>query len=94
MAKGYYRSKGWSIQKALVYKLEREKFGDELPPDGKWHYVVIKGKMPGIYDSWSECKRQVDGYRGAIFKKFAHESAAMLSLRDGKFYPDTKLKYP
>ena len=33
-------------------------------------YVVWKGKKPGIYEKWSDCKKQVDGFDGALFKGF------------------------
>ncbi len=33
-------------------------------------YAVKKGKKPGIYKSWDECKAQVDGYSGAVYKSF------------------------
>lgn len=33
-------------------------------------YVVRKGREPGIYNTWSECKEQVDGFSGADFRKF------------------------
>ena len=32
-------------------------------------YVVWEGKNPGVYETWEEAKQQVDGYRGARFKK-------------------------
>ena len=28
-------------------------------------YSVYKGYQPGIYNSWDECKKQIDGYSGA-----------------------------
>jgi len=34
-------------------------------------YAVKKGKTPGIYKSWPECKSQTDGFSGAIYKGFA-----------------------
>lgn len=34
------------------------------------YYVVWQGKMPGIYTSWDECKKQVQGVQGAQFKSF------------------------
>lgn len=37
----------------------------------KKYYVVKKGKTPGIYLSWDECKRNTDGFPGAEFKGFA-----------------------
>ena len=33
----------------------------------KW-YVVVNGRVPGIYTDWDETKKQVDGFCGAIFK--------------------------
>lgn len=39
-------------------------------------FVVWEGKEPGIYRSWEECKRQIHGYGGAIYKGFATESEA------------------
>jgi ribonuclease HI len=37
---------------------------------------VWEGKEPGIYRSWDECKRQIHGFEGAIFKGFATEAEA------------------
>ena len=34
-------------------------------------YAVKKGKTPGIYETWDECKKQVDGFPGAEYKGFA-----------------------
>lgn len=40
-------------------------------------YAVAKGRARGIFSSWAECKALVDGYGGAIYKKFTtHEEAA------------------
>lgn len=36
----------------------------------KKYYVVKKGKTPGIYLSWDDCKKMVDGYPGAVYKGF------------------------
>lgn len=33
-------------------------------------YVVFKGYQPGIYDTWEECKAQVDGFHGASYRSF------------------------
>ena len=33
-------------------------------------YAVRKGRETGIFNSWDECKSQVNGYGGAIYKKF------------------------
>ena len=34
------------------------------------YYAVAKGRSPGIYNSWDECKQQTAGFSGAIFKSF------------------------
>lgn len=39
-------------------------------------FVVWEGKEPGIYRSWEECKRQIHGFGGAIYKGFATETEA------------------
>ena len=36
----------------------------------KKYYAVKKGKAPGIYISWDECKNQIDGFSGAEYKSF------------------------
>ncbi len=40
------------------------------------YYVVWKGNNPGIYDNWPDCKKQIDGYTGAIFKSFTNSKIA------------------
>lgn len=39
-------------------------------------YAVKKGRQPGVYNSWDECFEQVNGYSGAIYKKFKVEADA------------------
>lgn len=34
-------------------------------------YTVWKGKRPGIYDTWKDCKAAIEGYKGAEYKSFA-----------------------
>ncbi len=34
------------------------------------YYAVAVGRVPGIYSTWEECKRQVLGCKGAKYKKF------------------------
>ena len=36
----------------------------------KKYYVVKKGKTPGIYLTWDDCKKMVNGYPGAVYKGF------------------------
>ena len=37
----------------------------------KKYYAVAKGKVPGIYFTWNDCKAQVDHFPGAVYKGFA-----------------------
>ena len=45
-------------------------------------YAVRKGRTPGIYMTWDDCKAQVDGFGGAEYKSFADpaEAAAYLGI--------------
>jgi ribonuclease HI len=37
----------------------------------KKFYVVWKGKHPGIFESWDDCKAQIEGFKGAQYKSFS-----------------------
>lgn len=39
-------------------------------PPKKVAYVVFVGRIPGIYESWDECRAQTDRYEGARFKGY------------------------
>jgi len=47
------------------------------------YYAVRIGKTPGIYKTWEECKAQVIGYKGAIYKGFVEKQDAEDFLRGG-----------
>lgn len=47
----------------------------------KRYYVVWKGRKTGIFSSWQDCKRQVDGYPNAKFKSFPTLEDAMAAFR-------------
>lgn len=38
----------------------------------KKYYAVRKGKCVGIYNTWDECKSQVNGFSGAEYKSFSN----------------------
>lgn len=40
------------------------------------YYAVRRGKKPGIYLTWAECKQQVDGFTGARYKSFQTKKEA------------------
>lgn len=37
---------------------------------GKKYYAVAKGKTPGIYFTWEDCRAQVEQFSGAVYKSF------------------------
>ena len=37
----------------------------------KKYYVVWKGVNPGIYDNWTDCKKNVEGFAGPKYKSFS-----------------------
>lgn len=45
-------------------------------------YVVWNGVKPGVYKTWDECKAQVEGYDGAIYKSFPNLDAANQAFND------------
>lgn len=42
----------------------------------KKYYAVKKGKTPGVYLTWEDCKAQVDGFSGAVYKSFPTKAEA------------------
>lgn len=44
-------------------------------------YVVWEGRAPGIYDSWEECRLQVEDYPGARYKSFPDQQSATEAFR-------------
>jgi ribonuclease HI len=45
-------------------------------------YVVWKGKKPGIYTNWDDCKAQVDGFAAAAYKAFATQREADIAFHE------------
>jgi len=45
-------------------------------------YVVIAGRVPGIYNSWDECQKQTSGVSGAVFKSFKSYSEAQQYINE------------
>ena len=39
-------------------------------------YVVYKGKVPGVYDDWEECQRQVYCFSGNSYKGYTTRAEA------------------
>lgn len=47
------------------------------------YYVVWKGRTPGVYDSWDACKKEVDGFQGALYKGFPDKASADAAFANG-----------
>ena len=45
-------------------------------------YAVKNGRINGIYDNWESCKEQVQGFKGAQFKKFKTKQEADDYMKD------------
>ena len=56
-------------------------------------YVVKRGKNPGIYNSWQECKEQVNKFPNAQFKKFSDYKIARLFFDDEPYKINKMNKY-
>lgn len=54
------------------------------------YYAVKKGKVPGIYFNWNDCKAMVDGYQGAVYKSFKTIEEAENLLTERKLLPERK----
>lgn len=48
----------------------------KMAKNQKKYYVVWQGVKPGIYTSWEECKKQVDGFPEAKYKAFPSPETA------------------
>ena len=48
----------------------------------KKFYAVKAGRTPGIYETWSDCEKQVKGFGGAIYKSFPTKSEAQAFIGD------------
>ena len=54
------------------------------------YYAVRKGKKPGIYLTWPECKKQVDGFANARYKSFTSRVEAEKFLTGTDSYSNKK----
>ncbi len=56
----------------------------------KKYYVVWKGLSPAVYGNWADCKKQIDGFKGAEYKSFENKTEADEAFK--KQYSDYKGK--
>lgn len=69
--------------------------------DKQKYYVVKKGFNTGIFNNWDDCKKQIDGFKNPVFRKFTTMETAQrfLEMNDDEqktLYPknndDIKIK--
>lgn len=47
------------------------------------YYVVWRGRTPGVYDSWEACKKETEGFPGALYKGFPDKASADAAFAKG-----------
>jgi ribonuclease HI len=65
-------------------------FTQKMARKKKKYYVVWAGHEPGIYDSWTECHKQVKNYPGAKYKSFTSQQEAEDAFSEGYSFDKTK----
>ena len=58
----------------------------------KHFYAVKNGRKTGIFKSWDECKKQVIGFKGAVYKGFVTEQEAIDYMEGNEAERDALLK--
>lgn len=76
-----------------AYEKKEKGIGKDKPM-GKKFYAVKKGRKTGIFNSWDECKAQVEGFEGAVFKSFANLGDAEEFLNPGLPVTAEKISLP
>ena len=58
----------------IIYDLAYDTsfLGIEMP---KW-YVVYQGRVPGVYDEWEDCLKQVNMFKGNNYKGYKSRDEA------------------
>jgi ribonuclease HI len=46
------------------------------------YYVVWKGRQPGIFSTWDECRKQVEAFTGAEYKSFETKALAEKAFQE------------
>ncbi|MFU8842517.1 MAG: viroplasmin family protein [Bacteroidales bacterium] len=47
------------------------------------YYVVWKGKQPGVYESWEDCRQQIEGFPHPVYKSFKDKAMAHKAIQEG-----------
>ena len=47
------------------------------------YYVVWTGRNPGVYDRWEACKKEIEGFAGALYKGYPDKASADAAFAKG-----------
>ncbi len=67
---------------------------DDTNMASKKVYAVRNGRNTGIYETWDECKEQIEGFPGAEFKSFKDPEKAAQYLELGPGAPEPEEVFP
>jgi len=57
-------------------------------------YVVWEGRTPGLFHSWEECRKSVEGFKDAKYKSFETEQQASKAMTESYIKHIVKTKKP
>ena len=43
-------------------------------------YVVFHGKEPGVFHQWSDCQKQISGFRDNCYKRYETKDEAIMAF--------------
>lgn len=56
------------------------------------HYAIAKGRIPGVYATWNEAKKQIDGFKYAKYRKFETAEEAHAFVKEHSAPPPSIVK--
>ncbi|KAK1626412.1 hypothetical protein QYE76_000727 [Lolium multiflorum] len=83
-----FHSKRLDYNLVRLYAINLQmKINRETPPHREMtYYVVFEGRVPGVYEEWEECKKQVHKFSGNCYKGYPtrHEAVAKWRAHQAK----------
>lgn len=58
----------------------------------KKYYAVKIGKTPGVYETWADCERQINGVSGAVYKGFRTKEEAVTFIGEKNLRQEIQVK--
>ena len=57
----------------------------------KW-YVVFEGTVPGVYEEWDDCVKQVNGFKGNYYKGYKTREEAEARYNNHRLEKERDMK--